>query len=303
MADLQGAEQLLGHPVAATLTDEQTAVMIAASVAGDPPRTRLAWIDWRGATIVARLVCPPGLPSRMRPLVATDVRVDQAGIDDRVIAIRAVDEVAGMQLVVAEEVQPPVTPAGSQGIALARIGIDTPVMGIDALSSTGEPVGRLDAAGIGMLALSAGRVSGRLGVSHGLAAGFGGGHWVADAEEATFEAGFTPVLPSWLPEGLDRGMFHIEPDIAYPAAPPSVAVAWGREPRRVLVRQTPGPLASPDAGGARSEPVQVGPWSARLMSRGRFATLVWQASDRAFGIQVVGLDAPGEVALRVAASM
>ena len=303
MADLRGAEQLLGHPVAGTLTDEQTAVMIAASVAGDPPRTRLAWIDWRGATIAARLVCPPGFPSRMRPLVATDVRVDQAGIDERLIAVRAVDGIAGVQLIVADEVQPPVTPVGSQGIALARIGITIPVMGIDALSATGEPVGRLDSAGIGMLSLSAGRVTGRLGVSHGLAAGFGGGYWVTDADEATFEAGFTPVLPSWLPDGLDRGMFHIEPDVAYPAAPPSVAVAWGREPQRVLVRQSPGQLASPDTGGARSEPVQVGPWSARLVSRGRFATLVWQAADRAFGIQIVGVDVPGDVALRVAASM
>lgn len=303
MADLRGAEQLLGHPVAGTLTDEQTAVMIAASVAGDPPRTRLAWIDWRGATIAARLVCPPGFPSRMRPLVATDVRVDQAGIDERLIAVRAVDGIAGVQLIVADEVQPPVTPVGSQGIALARIGITIPVMGIDALSATGEPVGRLDSAGIGRLSLSAGRVTGRLGVSHGLAAGFGGGYWVTDADEATFEAGFTPVLPSWLPDGLDRGMFHIEPDVAYPAAPPSVAVAWGREPQRVLVRQSPGQLASPDTGGARSEPVQVGPWSARLVSRGRFATLVWQAADRAFGIQIVGVDAPGDVALRVAASM
>lgn len=303
MADLRGAEQLLGHPVAGTLTDEQTAVMIAASVAGDPPRTRLAWIDWRGATIAARLVCPPGFPSRMRPLVATDVRVDQAGIDERLIAVRAVDGIAGVQLIVADEVQPPVTPVGSQGIALARIGITIPVMGIDALSATGEPVGRLDSAGIGRLSLSAGRVTGRLGVSHGLAAGFGGGYWVTDADEATFEAGFTPVLPSWLPDGLDRGMFHIEPDVAYPAAPPSVAVAWGREPQRVLVRQSPGQLASPDTGGARSEPVQVGPWSARLVSRGRFATLVWQAADRAFGIQIVGVDAPGDVAMRVAASM
>ncbi len=303
MADLSGAEQLLRHPVAVALVDERTTVMIAASVAGDPPRTRLAWIDWRAPTIAARLVCPPGRPSRLRPVVATDVRVDQAGIDDRVIAMRTVDGIVGVQLVVGDEVQPPVTPVGAEGIALARIARDTPVIAIDALSGAGEPVGRLDAAGLGMLSLAAGRVTGRLGVSHGLAAGFGGGHWVADADEATFEAGFAPVLPTWLPEGLDRGMFHIEPDVAYPVAPPSVAVAWGREPRRVLVRQAPGTLASPDQGGARSEPVTVGTWPARMMTRGRFATLVWQAQDRAFGIQVVGLDHPGEVALRVAASM
>ena len=305
MADLHGAEQLLRHPVAATLTDAHTAVMIAASVAGDPPRTRLAWIDWRGATIVARLVCPPGLPSRMRPVVATDVRVDQAGIDDRVIAIRAADGIAGVQLVVAEEAQPPVE-RGSGPKALHSRGsaCDTPVMAIDALSAAGEPVGRLDAAGIGMLdVVGRARSPAGSGSSHGLAAGFGAGHWVADVDDATFEAGFTPrVAVPGCRRGSSRGMFHIEPDVAYPAAAPSVAVAWGREPQRVLVRQTPGQLASPARWRAFGTGA-VGPWPAGLMARGRFATLVWQAADRAFGVQVVGFDAPGEVALRVAASM
>ena len=39
------------------------------------------------------------------------------------------------------------------------------------------------------------------------------------------------------------------------------------------------------------------------MTRGRFATLVWETDDRAFGVQVAGFDAPLETALRVAASL
>jgi hypothetical protein len=303
MADLRGAEQLLRHRVSVTLTDEQAAVMIAASVTGDPPRTRLAWIDWPAATIPARLVCPPGRPSRLRPLVATDVRVAQAGIDDRVMAIRAVEGIASVQLVVADEVQPEPVEVANEGIALIRVGPHTAVMAIDALSPAGEAVGRLDAAGIAVLSLASGRISGRLGVGHGLAAGFGAGTWVADREAAAFEAGFLPVLPAWMPDDLEHGMFHIEPDVAYPSAPPSVAVAWGREPRRILIRQTPGALATPDPGGGRSRQVAVGPWSATLVSRGKFATLVWEAADRAFGIQVAGFDLPDEVALRIGASM
>ncbi len=301
--DIEGAERLLRHPVAVTLTDERTAVMVAASVAGDPPRTRLAWIDWRAAAIAARIVCPPGVPSRMRPLVATDVRVDQAGIEDRVLAVRVAGGVAAVRPALAEEVPAPAVDVGADGMALVRLRDGVLLLGVDALAPSGEVVGRLDAAGIGTLSLASGRITGRLGVSHGLAAGFGAGHWVADLEDASFEAGFTPALPGWMPDGLERGMFHIEPDVAYPAASPSVAVAWGREPRRVLVRQTPGTLAAPDPGGARSRQVTVGPDPATLTARVRFATLVWQASDRAFGVQVVGFDGPAEVAQRVAGSL
>lgn len=303
MADIHGAEQLLRHPVAVTLVDDETAVMIAASVAGEPPCTRLAWIDWRAATIAARLGCPPGRPSRLRPVVATDVRVDQAGIDERVVAARATEGVTHLQLVVADDIPPPPTPVGAEGIALMRVPVRTAVVGVDALSEAGEAVGRLDAAGIGFVSLSGGRIAGRLGASHGLAAGFGAGRWVAALDDAAFEAGFMPLMPTWLPDGLERGSFHIEPDVSYPAAPPSVAVAWGREPHRVLVRQAPGVLASPDPGGPRTQAIRIGPHAATLTARGRFATLVWETDDRAIGIQVVGFASPGEVAIRVARSL
>ena len=303
MADLAGAERLLRHPVAALLTAPHGAVTVAASIAGDPPCTRLAWIDWRAGAIVARIACPPARPSRLRPLVATDVGVEQAGVDDRVLAIRAAPGVAGVQVSVADSEQPPPVTLGPEGIALVRLRRDLAVVMVDALDTRSEPVGRLDAAGIGVLHLSSGRLAGRLGARHGMAAGFGAGRWTDDVADAAFEAGFEPRLPTWLPEGLERGPFHLEPDVAYPAAPPAVAVAWGREPRRVLVRQTPGPLPNPDTPGGRKEPVSIGSVPGLAMTRGRFATLVWETDDRAFGVQVVGFEEPLPTALRVAASL
>jgi hypothetical protein len=71
----------------------------------------------------------------------------------------------------------------------------------------------------------------------------------------------------------------------------------------VLLRQTPGVLANPDVGGPRTTSVRIGEHRATLMSRGRFATLVWEAEDRAVGIQVVGFPTPGDIAIRVARSM
>jgi hypothetical protein len=303
MADLAGAERLLRHPVAALLTAPEGAVTVAASIGGDPPCTRLAWIDWRAGAIVARIACPPARPSRLRPLVATDVGVEQAGVDDRVLAIRVVSGVAGVQVAVADSGQPPPVAIGPEQVALLRLPRDLAVVMVDALDAGGEPLGRLDAAGIGVLHLSSGRLAGRLGARHGMAAGFGAGRWTDDLEDAAFEGGFRPLLPAWLPEGLERGPFHLEPDVAYPAAPPAIAVAWGREPRRVLVRQTPGPLPNPDTPGARTEPVAIGSSQGLAMTRGRFATLVWETDDRAFGVQVAGFDAPLETALRVAASL
>jgi len=303
MADLAGAERILRHPVAAMLVEPGGAIMVAASVAGDPPCTRLAWIDWRVGAIVARIACPPARPSRLRPLVATDVGVEQAGVDDRVLAVRVASAVDAVQAVVADSVQPRPRPVGAQHVALIRLERDLPVVAIDALDAGGEAVGRLDGAGIGSLHLSGGRLAGRHGARHGMAAGFGGGRWTDDEDDAAFEAGFRPILPSWIPEGLERGPFHLEPDAAYPAAPPAIAVAWGREPARVLVRQTPGPLANPDPVGVRGDHVAIGDAGGLLVARGRFATLVWETDERAFGVQVVGVGTPSEVALRVAASM
>jgi hypothetical protein len=302
MTGLAEAERLLRHPVASVCAVPGSGVTVAASVGGDPPCTRLAWIDWRAPAIAARLACPAGVPSRVRPVVGTDVSIDQAGIRQRILAMRVADGVHAVTVVTAEPDPPePVPVAG--GIALAPLGGDVPVLAVDALGCGGEPVGRLAAAGIGLLHLAGGRTTGRLGAGHGLAAGFGGGTWTEGQADAEFEAGRPLRLPRWVPEGLPRGAFHIEPDVAYPAAPPAVAVAWGQEPRRVLVRQAAAPLATPVVAAGRYEPVTVGSASGALMSRGRFAVLTWEDCEQAFGVQVVGIDDPARVALRVAGSL
>lgn len=303
MAELVGVETLLRHPVAVTLPGPKPDVVVAASVAGDPECTRVAWVDRSAPSIVARLSCPPARPSHVRPLVATDVQVEQAGVDDRVLAIRTVPSVAGVQVVTATEEQEPPIPVSPECVALARIGLEVLVLAVDALDRNGEPVGRLDAAGIGTMRLAGGRIAGRLGVGHGMAAGFGAGFWCATAEDAAFEAGFTPSVPAWMPTDLAPGGFHVEPDVAYPSAPPAVARAWGAEPRRVLLRQAVGPLAAPDAGGPRAREVAVGRDTGWVMSRGRFAVLVWETDAFAYGIQVVGFDDPADVAVRVALSL
>ena len=95
-------------------------------------------------------------------------------------------------------------------------------------------------------------MSGRIGATHGMGAGIGGGRWAPGLAEAAFEAGYAPLAARWMPPGLERGRPRVEPDVAYPAAPPAMVVAWtGDGGARVLLRQAPAPLASPDAGGAR----------------------------------------------------
>jgi hypothetical protein len=230
------------------------------------------------------------------------VEVIQAGVDDRVLAIRVAPNVTGVAIHLAIEDPMPPQLVGESGLALTRIEPGVVLIAIDALEGD-EPVGRLDAGGVAHLRLSGGQIVGRSGSGHGLAAGFGAGRWTADMADAAFEAGYEPRLPGWVPDGLARGDFHVEPDLAYPFAPPSIAVAWGREPKRVLVRQTPAPLASPIADVDRTETVTIGAKTGELMTRGRFATLVWETDERAFGVQVQGSETPGEIALRVARSL
>ncbi len=301
MAGRDAAERLLRHPVAVAIDDERH-ITVAASVGGDPPQTRVAWIDGAAGSIAARIGCPPGRPSRLRPVVATDVEMLQGGIDDRVLVIRAAPNVTGVAVHLAVEDPLPSQPVGPEGIALVRLEPGVVLIAVDALEGD-EPVGRLDAGGIAHLRLTNGKIFGRSGSGHGLAAGFGAGRWTSDPVDAVFEGGYEPRLPQWIPEGLERGDFHLEPDLAYPFAPPSIVVAWGREPERVLVRQTPGPLANPIAVDGRSETVAIGDVTGVLMVRKRFATLVWETDERAFGVQVVGVDPAGEVAIRVARSL
>jgi hypothetical protein len=177
------------------------------------------------------------------------------------------------------------------------------VVAVDALDARGEPIGRLLGAGLAELRVAGGTVSGRLGLTHGMAAGFGAGRWTADLEEAAFEAGYRPRLPAWLPDGLAPLPPRLEPDVAYPAAPPAIVLAWtGAREARVLLRQTPAPLASPETGGPRSREVDVAGSVGILRGRG-LATLVWETPERAFGLQVLRLPGAEEAALRLARSI
>ena len=80
------AEAALGHPVPYVLAAEDGRPIVAASVAGEPPAARVAWLTPEGE-VIARVACPPGRPSRWRPVVAAADRlagrVDGVDRDDR----------------------------------------------------------------------------------------------------------------------------------------------------------------------------------------------------------------------------
>lgn len=297
------AEAALGHTVAHLLAPPEHDLIVAASVTGDPPRARVAWVSREGA-VVARIACPPGRPSRWRPLVAAVVTLEMPPIaEDRVLVVRAAPEAAAVVPILPAEEPPPPVAVGEEGLALLRLPPETAVLGVDALDARGEPIGRLARAGVAELRFDGSTLGGRLGATHGMAAGIGGGRWAASLADAAFEAGYDPWLPSWTPPGMTRGRPRVEPDLSYPAAPPAVVMAWSApDGGRILVRQAPAPLASPDTGGAGAEEVAVG--EARGVLRGRrLVTLVWETPERAFGLQARGIEDGEEVALRVARSV
>ncbi len=306
MADpLAAIAEILGHPVATALPPAG-AGWIAASLGGeDPPRARVAWVDPDARTIRARVACPAGIPSRWRPVVAAEVTLTAAGDTlDRVLVARAHPGVVALTPVLALEEPEPPTPVGPGGLTLVRLPAGVALIAVDAIGPGEEAVGRLDRVGIADLRTSGGAVSGRLGAGHGMGAGIGDGHWAAGVPEAEFEAGYALHLPAWLPPGLSAGDPRIEPEASYPAAPPAVILTWnGDEHARVLLRQAPAPLASPDPGGPGATPAEVNGRPAVLRGRGRFMTLVWEAPERAFGIQIREMDDPAAVALRVARSI
>lgn len=298
------AESALGHPVPGLIAAAGGRPMVAGSVAGDPPRARVAWVDGAGA-VVARVACPPGRPSRWRPVVAAVVTLESGGAPaDRVLVCRLAPEAAALRPVLAAEGSVPVTPAGPGGLTLVRLPEDgAAVIGVDAIDGHGEPVGRLARAGISELRADGASVGGRMGATHGMGAGIGAGRWAAGLTEAAFESGYDAWLPGWLPPGLVMSRPRVEPDVAYPAAPPALVLAWtGEDGRRVLLRQAPAPLASPDGGGRGARTVDVSGVSGVLRGRG-LVTVVWETPERAFGLQVRGVPDGERVALRVARSV
>ena len=293
----------LGHEVPVLLAPEGGGPAVAASVAGDPPRSRVAWVTADGG-VLARVACPPGRPSRWRPVVAAVVVLDMPGVaGERVLVARAAAEAASVRPLLASEDAAPSVPVGPDGLVLARLPPEAAVIAVDALDASGEPIGRLVRAGVSDLRSDGASLSGRLGSTHGMAAGIGEGRWAADLEEASFEAGYEPVLPAWLPPGLERSRPRVEPDVSYPAAPPAVVIAWnGEDGSRVLLRQCPAPLASPDTGGADAREVDVSGAPGVLRGR-RLVTLVWETPERAYGLQLRGAGMGEETALRVARSV
>jgi hypothetical protein len=297
------AEAALGHAVSCVLAPDGAGAIAAGSVTGEPPRARIAWVRHDGG-IAARVACPPGRPSRWRPVVAATVSLDlPAPYGDRVLVARVAPEAAAVRPLLASEDAPAAVAVGASGLALVRLPIDALVIAVDALDAAGEPIGRLVRGGISELRFDGSSLSGRLGATHGMGAGIGDGRWASGLAEAAFEAGYTAWLPSWLPPGLVRGRPRVEPDISYPAAPPAVVIAWtGADGARILLRQCPAPLASPDGGGHGARTVEVGDQPAVLRGRG-LVTLVWETPERAFGLQVRGPAMGEETALRVARSI
>ena len=298
------AERALGHPVAFAIPAADGLPIVAGSVAGDPPRARVAWIDPETGAIVARVSCPPGQPSRWRPVVAASVALESPPAPrDRVLVARLAPEAAALRPILAVQEEIPPAAAGEAGLTIVRLPPDAVVIAVDALDANGEPIGQLVRSGVSELHTDGASVSGRLGATHGMAAGIGAGRWAPDLPEASFEIGYEPWLPAWLPAGFERSAPRVEPDGAYPAAPPALVIAWtDPEGARILLRQAPAPLASPDTGGRGSREVAVGEVVGVLRGRG-LVTLVWETAERAFGLQVRGVPDGEAIALRVARSV
>jgi hypothetical protein len=260
-------------------------------------------VDPAGA-VLARVATPPARPSRWRPVVAATVAVEMAPeLEDRILVARAAPEASAVQPVLATDEPVPPVAVGEDGLVLARIPPEVAVVAVDALDARGEPIGRLGRPGISELTFDGASIGGRMGATHGMGAGIGAGRWAPGLADAAFEVGYDPWLPRWVPEGLERSRPRVEPDVAYPVAPPAVVIAWtGEGGARVLLRQAPAPLASPDGGGFHAREVAIGDAVGMLRSRG-LVTLVWETPERAFGLQVRGIPDGDEVALRVARSI
>jgi hypothetical protein len=301
----EAIERLLGHRVPLLLDPDADGVVVAISRAGTPSSVRVAWVDVRDGRILARVACPPGRPSRFRPLVATVVALDSPRLPaDRVVVGHLAPEASALRPVLLDDPRVAAVPVGGEALAAARLSHDALLLAADALDRGGEPIGRLARSGISEMRFDGVSVGGHLRASHGMGAGIGGGRWVRDLEEAAFEAGYRPVLPGWMAPGLQPRRPRVEPDLSYPAAPPAVIARWeAADGARVLLRQTPAPLASPDPGGALARPARVHDTPAVLRGGRSIMTLVWEGETRAFGLQVRGMVDPEAVALRVAHSI
>jgi len=298
-------EAILGHPLVMVVPPESGPLWVAVSTVGPPTCVRVAWVDPEAREDRARVLCPPGVPSRWRPIIGAVVAfMDGATARDRLFVGRLAPQARAALPLLAEETTAVAAPAGPEGIVVIRLSPESMLLGVDAIGQADEPIGRLDRSGMADLQTSGGQVSGRLGSGHGMAAGIGHGRWLDDLESATFEVGYGIVLPEWVPAGFRRSRPRLEPDLSYPYGPMAVIVTWdGPDGQRILLRQTVAPLASPDPGGALAHEVDVGGFGGVVRGRRSFVTVVWQTATRAFGVQVQRMAAAEDVALRVARSV
>jgi hypothetical protein len=304
-APVSRLEAILGHPLVMVVPPETGPLWVAVSTVGPPPCVRVAWVDPETGEDRARVLCPPGVPSRWRPIIGAVVSfIDGTTARDQLFVGRLAPEARAALPLLAEEATATAAPVGPEGIVVIRLSPDAMLLGVDAIGQADEPIGRLDRSGMADLQTSGGQVSGRLGSGHGMAAGIGHGRWLDDLESATFEVGYGIVLPGWVPAGFGRSRPRLEPDLSYPYGPMAVIVTWdGPDGQRVLLRQTVAPLASPDPGGALAHDVDVNGIAGVVRGRRSFVTVVWQTATRAFGVQVQRMDDAEEVALRVARSV
>lgn len=298
-------ERVLGHPVSLTLGPSDDGLVVAVSRSGDPASVRAAWVDADDGRVIARMATPPGRPSRYRPVVAAVLSLDAPTLPrERVVVALVAPTATAVRPVVMDEPRTEPAAVTADGLAAAPLGGDWVVLAVDALDDSGEPIGRVVRAGISEMRFDGVSVSGHIRSTHGMAAGIGHGHWARSVADAAFEAGYAPARAGWIPPGFAPGPPRVEPDSAYPAAPPALISRWeAADGARVLLRQAPAPLASPDPGGTLARPVAVGPWTGVLRRGAGMVTLVWETDTRAFGLQVRGVVDPEAVAVRVARSV
>ena len=300
---IEASARALGHPVSLVLA-EVGHDLVACSIGGDPLRMRAAWLAPDDQRVIAKVGCPPLRPSRARPVVACSVGRFEPNMDpDRLLICQVAPGIESVRVVLGAEESPEDIVVDASGLAVARMPLDAVIIAVDALDPTGEPVGRLVGAGVADLRLESGKVGGRLGTSHGMAAGVGAGAWVDDFAAVEFGAGFTPFLPTWLPDGFGANTLRLEPDVSYPAAPPAVVIVWhGEGDARILLRQAPAPLAMPDSAAPPAKEVDIN--GVRGVLRGRWLpTLVWETPTRAFGLQMRRIENGEELALQIARSI
>ncbi|MBM3698076.1 MAG: hypothetical protein FJW78_06310, partial [Actinobacteria bacterium] len=207
--DRDALEAILGHPVDVVLPPTpECAAQVAVSRTQDPVRVRAAWVSEDGQ-VVARLGCPPGVPSPVRPIIASVCEVSAEGVTDRLLLGRAAPGVSVARAGTPDHDAVDV-PVHAHGVIAGRLPPGPVPAAVDAIAPDGESIGRLMDSGITEMALVAGRIEGRLGATHGMAAGFGAGSTVAGLEVAQLEAGYDALLPAWLPDGFAMTTVRVE---------------------------------------------------------------------------------------------